>query len=127
MIMKALKLSDLLPRSRSDSQSRVRAFALLNLGVVASLSDGTLSPQDATQYFFNGENCLFVQKGLRNKVANEIMGRGNQLYDLFEVLPHQQAKREFRSELHAIQSLCLELVKSKPSRKSAKSAQRAAH
>jgi len=108
--MKSIQLSKLLPMT-SDNESRLRAFALLNLGIVDSLSDGTLAISEAVQHFFNAENCLAVRKKLHDKVADEVMGRGLQLQDLFDILPARQARQEFQQELRAIRMLCRRLLK----------------
>jgi hypothetical protein len=92
---------------------QLELFALVNLGLVQSLASGILSPTDAIQLFYHADNCLYVQKRFRNKVANEIMSRGVQLPDLFESLPAVEAQREFNHELEMIRSLCLKLLAKK--------------
>ena len=92
---------------------QLELFALVNLGLVQSLASGILSPTDAIQRFYHADNCLYVQKRFRNKVANEIMSRGVQLPDLFESLPAVEAQREFNHELEMIRSLCLKLLAKK--------------
>ena len=85
-------------------------FALLNLGLAQSLGSGVITPEEAVETFYYGDNCLFVQRDIRNKVAAAIMSRGAQLADLFAVLPAAEARREFYAELEAIRSLCLKLL-----------------
>jgi len=85
-------------------------FALVNLGLVQSLASGILSPTDAIHRFYHADNCLYVQKHFRNKVANEIMSHGVQLPDLFKSLSAEEAQREFHHELETIRSLCLKLL-----------------
>lgn len=97
---------------RTPSQSKA-LFALLNLGIVESLANGLLSAADAVRLFFHAENCLFVRKQLRDKTADEIMGRGVQLPDLFDALPTDEAQREFQHELASIRGLCLKLLDKK--------------
>jgi len=85
-------------------------FALLNLGLVQSLASGVLSPTEAVQRFYHIDNCLYVRKHLRNKVAGTIMSHGVQLADLFDCLPVEEAQREFYHELETMRSLCLKLL-----------------
>ena len=95
----------------SGSQvQRLELFALVNLGLVQSLASGVSSPTDALHRFYHADNCLYVQKHLRNKDANAIMSRGVQLADLFESLSKEEAQREFYHELEMIRSLCLKLL-----------------
>lgn len=99
-------------RSRSE---RLALFALINLGIVESLTNGLVSATNALQVFFHAENCLFVRKELRVKAADEIMSHGVQLPDLFDALPADEAQREFNHELATIRSLCLKLLKARRS------------
>ena len=85
-------------------------FALLNLGIVQSLSSGVLNATEAIQRFYHADNCLYVRKHLRNNQANAIMSHGVQLPDLFDCLPAEEAQREFLHELEMIRSLCLKLL-----------------
>ena len=120
--MKTIYLSKLFPEVASDVEGRRRTFALLNLGIVESLTEGTLTPGDAIRYFFNGENCLFVQEKLRDKTADEIMGRGVQLQDLFDILPKRAARQAFQRELQTIRALCSRLLQAKSTRRMARHA-----
>ncbi len=86
---------------------------MLNLGIVESLANGLMSATDAVRLFFHADNCLFVHKHLRDKMADEIMSRGIQLPDLFEALPTDEAQREFQHELTSIRTLCLKLLEKK--------------
>ena len=88
-------------------------FALLNLGLIESLANGMVSPDEAIRAFYNAENCLYVRKCLRQKIAAEVMSRGTQLPDLFEALPADEALREFHHELATMRSLCLRLLEKK--------------
>jgi hypothetical protein len=92
---------------------RQRLFGVMTLGVVESLASGVLSPDDAVRLFFHADNCLYVGKHLGTKVADEIMGRGVQLPDLFEILPAKVAATELEAELTRIRSACLKLMRRK--------------
>jgi hypothetical protein len=109
-----MDLQSLLSSTHGHSPTSPTAiFALLNLGLVDSLANGMVSPDEAIRLFYNGENCLFVGKHLRQKTAAEIMSRGTQLPDLFEALPADEALREFQHELATIRSLGLQLLEKK--------------
>lgn len=90
-------------------------FALLNLGLVQSLASGVVSPTEAVERFYHAENCLYVQKHVRQKAAHTLMSHGVQLPDLFESLPAEEAQREFYHELEIMRSLCLQLLEKKRS------------
>jgi hypothetical protein len=98
--------------SRASSQSAA-LFALLSLGIIDSLTNGLLSATDAVRLFFHAENCLFVRRELRDKLADQIMSHGVQLPDLFDVLPADETHREFQRELAAMRALCLKLLEKK--------------
>lgn len=87
------------------------AFAVINLGLVESMRDRVISPDDAIPRFYNAANCLFAHRKLKNVVADDIMGRGVQLSDLFDALPPATAEREFAAELNAMRKLCLKLLR----------------
>jgi hypothetical protein len=91
----------------------LRYFALLNLGMVQSLASGVISASEAIRHFYNAENCLYVKEHLHNKKADVIMSHDVQLSDLFEVLPADEASREFFSELEKMRSLCTSLLATK--------------
>jgi hypothetical protein len=95
------------------AMTRLPTFALLVLGIVESISSGVLSAGDAVEQFFTAENCLYVRQSLKNKSADEIMSRGVQLPDLFDALSADEAARELREELRAIQELCRHLLQRK--------------
>jgi hypothetical protein len=105
-----MELKDLLSDSRATSARPLAVFALLNLGVIESLASGVLSATDALRLFFHADNCLFVRKHLRDKLADKIMSHGTQLPDLFTVLPAEEAHRQFHYELATIRALCLKLL-----------------
>jgi hypothetical protein len=98
-----------------DRGQQLRFFALLNLGVVESLSAGALGPGEAIRLIYNADNCLYVRKHLKNKDADAVMSHGVQLPDLFECLSPEAAAREFLRELQAIRSLSLALLNRVPS------------
>ena len=89
-------------------------FALIVLGIVESISSGVLSATDAARTFFTADNCRFVKQEFKNRAADQIMSRGTQLPDLFDALSPDEAARELRDELRAIQDLCRTLLERKP-------------
>ena len=106
----SMSLKTLLVASGGTPAQQLGLLALLTLGVLESLANGLLSTTDALRVFFHTENCLFVRKQLRDKLADAIMSHGVQLPDLFEVLPPEEAHREFQRELATIRLLCLKLL-----------------
>ena len=106
----SMSLKTLLAASGGTPTQQLVLFALLTLGILESLANGLLSTTDALRIFFHAENCLFVRTQVRDKLADAIMSHGVQLPDLFEVLPPEEAHREFQRELAAIRSLCLKLL-----------------
>ena len=96
-----------------NSHQQVASFALLCLGIIESLTNGLISVTDALRIFFHAENCLFVRKHLKEKIADQIMSHGVQLPDLFDALPAEEAQREFQREVTTIHSLCLKLLEDK--------------
>jgi hypothetical protein len=90
-------------------------FALLNLGLLQSLASGVVSPTEAVERFYHGENCLYVQKHFRQKATHTLMSHGVQLPDLFESLPAEEAQREVYHELEIMRSLCLQLLEKRRS------------
>lgn len=99
-----------LTESGSSTPQQLELFALLNLGLVQSLISGALSAGEALEQFYHADNCLFVKKYLHNRTADAIMSHGVQLPDLFDVLPAEEAQREFYHELEMIRTLCLQLL-----------------
>ena len=85
-------------------------FAVTSLGIIESLAAGSLTPTQAIQAFFHGSNLRFVKTKLSDDRANEIMGRGVQLADLFDAMSVEEAHREFQHELQAMKALCYELL-----------------
>jgi hypothetical protein len=97
----------------SSSHQQVASFALLCLGIIESLTSGLLSASDALRLFFHAENCLFVRRHLKEKIADQIMSYGVQLPDLFDALSAEEAQQEFQRELTRMHSLCLKLIEDK--------------
>jgi len=97
----------------SNSRQQVASFALFCLGIIESLTSGLMSVTDALRLFFHAENCLFVRKNLKEKIADQIMSHGVQLPNLFDVLPAEEAQQEFQRELTTMHSMCLKLLEDK--------------
>jgi hypothetical protein len=91
-------------------QQPVALFAVAALGIIDSLVAGSMTPTDAIRAFFHAKNCRYVRSKLRDKRAEEVMGRGVQLADLFDTLPVEEAHREFQHELQIMKTLCHELL-----------------
>jgi hypothetical protein len=108
-----MDLETLLTASEKTPGQQLALFALLNLGIIESLANGLLSASDALRIFFNAENCLFVRKHVRDKIADKVMSHGVQLPDLFDALPTEEAHREFQHELATMRALCLKLLEEK--------------
>ena len=108
-----LPLQMLLHGSDGAPDLRRALFALLSVGIIESLANGLLSATDAVRLFFNADNCLFVRRHLRDKVADRIRSHGIQLPDLFDVLNKEEAVREFHRELATMRALCLEILADK--------------
>ena len=105
-----LQLKALLGDKDRTPAQQSALFALLCLGIIDSLANGLLGATDAVRLFFHADNCLFVRKELRDKLADKVMSHGVQLPDLFDVLPPDETHREFQRELAAMRSLCLKLL-----------------
>jgi hypothetical protein len=91
-------------------QQPLALFAIAALGIIDSLAAGSMTPTEAIRAFFHAKNCQFARRKLRDKRADEIMGRGVQLADLFDAMPVEEAHREFQHELTAMKALCHDLV-----------------
>jgi hypothetical protein len=102
-------IQSLLSQSHNEDQ-RLTSFALLSLGVVESLVAGAMTATGSAEVFFNADNCLYIRRHLRHKIADEIMSRGVQLHDLFDALPVEEAQQEFQREVAAIRALGLILL-----------------
>jgi hypothetical protein len=109
----AMRLETLLSGPGRTPAQQLGLFALLTLGILESLANGLLSATDAVRTFFNADNCLYIRKHLRDKIADQIMSHGVQLPDLFEVLSPEETYREFQRELAAMRALCLKLLEGK--------------
>ncbi len=108
-----ISLQALLSDPEKSLEQKLALFAWLNLGIIESLARGHLTPADAIQIFFNGENCLSVRQELANENADTIMSCGVQLPDLSDVLQEDEAQRELQDELATIRSLCLNILEEK--------------
>ena len=97
----------------SKQQQPIAIFAVASLGILDSLGAGTLTPTEAIRSFFHAKNCRFVRSKLRDKRADEVMGRGVQLPDLFDALPAEEAYREFQHELQAMKALCHDVLQAR--------------
>lgn len=104
-----IDLQDLLSQAGNENRE-LASFALLSLGVVESLVAGAMTATGAVELFFHADNCLYIHRHLKHKVADEIMSRGVQLHDLFDALPVEDAQQEFQREIAAIRALCLTLL-----------------
>jgi hypothetical protein len=100
----------LLAENRGSRGQQLEFFAIVNLGLVQSLASRALTPAEAVRRFYHAANGLYVRRTLRSKEANEVMSRGTQLPDLFEILRAEEAQREFYQELEIIRGLCLRLL-----------------
>lgn len=103
-------LQPLLTETDADPAQQLTLFALLNLGILDSLTAGTISATDAIRLFFHAENCFFVHHKLRDQHADAIMSHGVQLPDLFDILSPREAQREFQRELATMRAICLTLL-----------------
>jgi len=111
-MINSINLKSLLSQAGNRGE-QVTSFALLFLGIIQSLTGGLIGIGDALQLFFHADNCLFVRKILREKIADQVMSHGVQLPDLFDTLPAEEAQREFQRELAKMHSLCLRLLEGK--------------
>jgi hypothetical protein len=80
-----IRLNAILPVASDSPQGRLSIFAVVSLGIIESLANGSFSAKDVVLSFFNADNCLHVRKHLKNKLADKIMSHGAQLRDLFDV------------------------------------------
>lgn len=108
-----ISFTTILSDVEKKNEQQITLFALLNLGILDSLSSGAISADEALQTFFHAENCFFVRRTLRNQSADTIMSHGVQLPDLFEALPPKEAQREFQRELALMRTLCMGLLAAK--------------
>lgn len=113
MLENQINLNEMLSASSNTIVQRRSIFALLALGIIDSLDNGTISATDAIERFFHADNCLFVRAALYERSAETLMSHGVQLPDLFMVLPPQDAQREFQRELFKMRSLCYTMLEEK--------------
>jgi hypothetical protein len=109
----SMSLQTLLAARGGTPAQQLALFALLNLGLIEALANGLLGAAHALRLFFHAQNCLYVRKHWRDKAADAIMSRGVQLPDVFDVLPREEAHREFQRELAMMRNLCLTLLAEK--------------
>jgi hypothetical protein len=105
-----IRLDALWDATPGADSSKLQSFAVVALGVTDAVAGGALSPDESISVFFNFENCHFVQKNVRNKVANEIMGQGLQLGDILSILPAPENQKAFRRAVEDIRTRCLFLI-----------------
>src|SRR2546430_1806368 len=79
----------------TDKDQQIASFALLSLGVIESLVGGAITASSALELFFHADNCLFVRKQLRQKIADEIMSRGVQLLIYLMHCPRKKHNKSF--------------------------------
>jgi len=106
-------LRNLIPGPEKSLEERLGIFAFLNLGILESLAYGLISASDALRTFYHAENSLFVRQQFGDSAADTIMSHGVQLPDLFDILPAEEAQREFQRELARMRALCLTLLEQK--------------
>jgi hypothetical protein len=106
----SMRLESILAEPDGTPARRLALFALLGLGMVESLANGLVSANEAVRLFFNAENCLFVRQRLKDRTADRVMSHGTQLPDLFDILPADEAQRQFLHELSTMRTLCLKLI-----------------
>jgi hypothetical protein len=106
-------LSVLLAAAVNKPGAQRQLFAFITLGIIESLASGLLSATAGVRIFFNAENCLLIRKRFKKGVADQVMGHGVQLPDLFEALSPEEAYREFQKELATMRALCLKLLDEK--------------
>jgi hypothetical protein len=99
-----------LTKLTAHEEKPLALFVVTSLGNIDSLVAGSITPTEAIRVFFHAKNCLYVRRKLRNKQEDEVMGRGVQLADLFDVLPMEEAHREFQHELQAMKTICHDLL-----------------
>ena len=108
-----MRLDELLVTTDGKREEYLALFSIINLGFIESLASGVLTASDAVRFFYSGDNCLFVRKRIKNKIADQIMSHGVQLPDLFDALPPEEAFREFQLELAVMRSLCLKILETR--------------
>ena len=56
------RLESLFPEGHKNRANRLPFFALVNLGVVESLANGSIGAAQAVKNFYIADNCLFVRR-----------------------------------------------------------------
>lgn len=107
-----IELDSLFSTMKPDRGNLLRFFALINLGLIESLANGSMSATESVARFYFADNCLFVRKILKDKTADRVMSHGVQLPDLFDSLAVEEAQRAFLHELAIMRKLCLQLMDS---------------
>jgi hypothetical protein len=95
---------------RLEEAQRLAVFAGLNLAMLQSVDSKGQALRDITAGFYNVANCLYVKRSFRQSDADELMSRGVQLADLFDVLPRKQAESELKREKNAMRAICYKLL-----------------
>jgi hypothetical protein len=93
-----------------DKPRKLAVFAGLNLAMLHSIDNKGAALPDITAGFYNVANCLYVRRSLKHNEADELMSRGVQLADLFDVLPRKQAEAELKRERSAMRLICYKLL-----------------
>lgn len=93
-----------------EKRQKLAVLAALNLAMVNSIDSKGTQLDDITAGFYNAANCLYVKRSLRSKDADELMSRGVQLADLFDLLPRRQAEAELKRERSVMLTLCQKLL-----------------
>ena len=106
-----INLASLLRASAGTNRQAIETFSVLNLGLIESLRSGTINANECVARFYNAANCSYVRRKIKNPICDEIMSRGVQLPDLFDILPPSAARRQFSKELNAMGQLCLKLLR----------------
>src|SRR5712672_2497448 len=96
-----IKLNSLLGTSATTDRQALETFAVLNLGLIESLRSGTMDANDGVSRFYNAANCAYVRRKIKNAICDEIMSRGVQLPDLFDILSPSVAHPR-KSDLHVL-------------------------
>lgn len=93
-----------------EKSQKLAVFGALNLAMVQSIDSKGTSLGDVIAGFYNAANCLYVKRSFRHKDADELMSRGVQLADLFDVLPRRQAEAELKREKEVMRGICYKLL-----------------
>jgi len=108
-----MKLQEILTHEKFSREHNLGVFALLVLGILDSLVYGQIDTTDAIRLFFHVDNALYVRRYLKSKAAEEIMSRGVQLDDIFEILPPAESNRQFQLEVARMRTVCQKLINRK--------------